>query len=131
MKTSLFALLFFVTLPTAAHAIIEVALSRDARTPRFTTRTVDGKPCVRGYVASVDLKSLGSSKELHNKAAVMELRSMGGIGRDSNVLLARVFFKGDDSGTGLSMSHLVYRNGGVSAPIEVCENGDIRITHRP
>lgn len=131
MKTSLFALLFFVTLPSAAHAIIEVALSREAKTPHFATRTVDGKPCVRGYVASVDLKSLGSEKALHNKAAVMELRSLGGIGRDRNVLLARVFFRGDDRTAGLSMSHLIYRNGGVSAPIEVCENGDIRITHRP
>ena len=31
MKPSLFALSFFVTLPSAAHAVIEVVLSREAK----------------------------------------------------------------------------------------------------
>lgn len=128
MLKSLFSIVAILMLATAANANIQVSLSREAQTPKYLTRTVEGKACTKGIVTSVELKSLGENKAAFAKSAVVEIRDIGGFGGRRLLLLARVVFSGNDTGTGLNLSHLIYRNSGVSVPVEVCQNGDIKIS---
>lgn len=126
MIKSLCLIVAFMAAAITANANIQVSLSREAQSAKNLTRKVDGKPCTKGFVTSVELKTLGENKAAFAKSVVLELRSLGGYGSARNIL-ARVVFNGNDTGTGLGLSHLIYRNSGVSVPVEVCSNGDIRV----
>lgn len=124
----IFSFFALVMMATTANASIQVSLSREAQMPKYMTRTVEGKACTKGIVTSVELKSVGENKAAFAKSAVVEIRDLGGLVGRRMLLLARVTFSGNDTGTGLNLSHLIYRNSGVSVPVEVCQNGDIKIS---
>lgn len=128
MKSLLSIVIVFATM--SASAKIQVSLTDLGKSARYVSRQADGLPCTRGVVSSVSLVYPPTSKAEHNRVAVMEVSHLSGL-RERNQILARIVFSGTDMGTGLAMSHLVYRNSGISGSIEVCQNGVFYIGMRP